>query len=196
VNLPRDLSTLRAKLRRTAQIEFERPYPRRLVTLAMANVLPQFLFNYTRTWILRAGGLSIGPDSLVMGHLVVTGPGDWRKLISIGEKTMITGPLYVDLGAAVRIGSLVRIGHDAMLLTVGHEIGSPILRCGPQSMAPIEIGDGAWLASRVTILPGVCVGAGAVVAAGAVVTKDVPPNTLVGGVPAKPIRDLDGDTRR
>jgi acetyltransferase-like isoleucine patch superfamily enzyme len=75
-----------------------------------------------------------------------------------------------------------------------HEMGPSASRCGRLVAAPIEVGDGVWLASRVTILPGVAVGKGAVVAAGAVVTQDVAPDTLVAGVPAKFIRDLDKET--
>ena len=56
---------------------------------------------------------------------------------------------------------------------------------------PVRIGDGAWLASRAVVLPGVTVGEGAIVAAGAVVTRSVEPHTLVGGVPARLIRHLD-----
>jgi maltose O-acetyltransferase len=75
-----------------------------------------------------------------------------------------------------------------------HEMGPSASRCGRLVAAPIEVGDGVWLASRVTILPGVAVGKGAVVAAGAVVTHDVAPDTLVAGVPARFVRDLDKET--
>jgi acetyltransferase-like isoleucine patch superfamily enzyme len=81
-------------------------------------------------------------------------------------------------------------------LTVDHEIGPSEHRCTNPVMAPIAIGDGAWLASRVLVLPGVTVGKGAVVAAGAVVTRDVAPDTLVAGVPARFVRNLEGTERR
>ena len=69
------------------------------------------------------------------------------------------------------------------------------LRSGKRKFGPIEIGNGAWLASRVVVLPGVRIGAGAIVASGSVVTRDVPDNTLVVGVPARVVRHLsvDGD---
>ena len=142
--------------------------------------------------VLLAPGIT---RSLVLGDLILSGGGDWRELFSVGARTVITGPLRVNLGAEVRIGSNVRIGHDVLLVTVSHEVGSSELRCGPQRLAPVTIGDGVWIASRVAILPGVTVGDGSVVAAGAVVTTDVEANTLVGGVPAKLIRRLDGDER-
>jgi len=128
-----------------------------------------------------------------MGPLDLTGTGRLAELFSIGDDTFVTGPLHVDLGAAVRIGDRVRIGHHVALLTVDHEIGPSEQRCGNVLVAPVIIGDGAWLASRVTILPGVSVGNGSIVAAGAVVTHDVPPNTLVAGVPARVVRDLPED---
>jgi maltose O-acetyltransferase len=153
--------------------------------------LPQFSFVRTRTALLRAAGIRIGPRSLVMGPLDVTGEGGVHDLFSIGADSFITGPLHVDLGGSVRIGNGVRLGHHVSLLTVDHEIGPPEQRCGPRLTGPIVIGDGVWVASNVTVLPGVTVGDGAVVAAGAVVTRDVLPNTLVAGVPARLIRALD-----
>jgi maltose O-acetyltransferase len=82
------------------------------------------------------------------------------------------------------------LGHEVMLMTSSHEIGSDEHRAGPLYTAPITIKDGVWIGSRSVVLPGVTVGAGSVVAAGAIVTKDVPPHTLVGGVPARIIREI------
>jgi acetyltransferase-like isoleucine patch superfamily enzyme len=127
-----------------------------------------------------------------MGPFDVTGLAAPLRLVSIGDDTHITGPLHIDLGGAeVRIGSFVHIGHHVVLLTLDHEIGPARERCGSLLSGPITIDDGAWIGSRVTILPGVVVGKGAVVATGAVVVSDVPPNTLVGGVPAKLLRHLN-----
>jgi maltose O-acetyltransferase len=164
--------------------------PRRSIAGLLSNVLPQLSGNYARTRIWRAAGLQLGPRTLILGPLHVTGQGRWQELFSVGADTLITGPLRVDVAAPVRIGSRVRIGHDVSLLTVDHEIAEAEQRCGRSLVAGINIGDGAWLGSRCVVLPGISVGAGAVVAAGAVVTHDVPPNTLVGGVPARFLRDL------
>jgi maltose O-acetyltransferase len=157
---------------------------------AIVASLPHSTFNRTRTTLLRRSGIRVGARSLVMGPIRFTGPGDARFLFSIGDDTFITGPVHVDLGAAVRIGDQVRLGQHVTLLTLDHEIGPPERRCGRLTAAPIEIGDGAWLSSNVTLLPGVAVGSGAVVGAGALVSKDVPPNTLVAGVPARVVRNL------
>ncbi len=169
---------------------------RKVLVKTLSQGLPHLSFNRTRTALLRMAGIRIGVGSWMMGTLNITGPGDVRTLLSIGDGTLVTGPLHVDLGASVRIGRGVRLGHDVMLLTIDHEIGPSSHRCGRLLAAPIAIGHGAWLGSRVTVLPGTSVGAGAVVAAGAVVSRDVPPNTLVAGVPARFVRDLDGDAPR
>ena len=64
-------------------------------------------------------------------------------------------------------------------------------RRGDNIPAPIHVGENVWIGSHATILPGVTIGENAIVAAGAVVTKDVPADTVVAGVPARPIRKLD-----
>lgn len=161
----------------------------------VSTALPHPGFQRTRTALLRATGIRIGARSAFLGPLRLTGPGA-THLLSIGEDTLITGDLHVDLGAPVHIGGNVRIGHQVQILTIDHEIGPKEHRCGEMVAAPVSILDGAWLASRVTVLPGVTVGAGAIVGAGAVVTRDVPPNTLVAGVPARHVRDLPHDVPR
>ena len=143
--------------------------------------------------MLRAAGVRIGKQSLIQGKIRFTGPGNPCELLSIGDGTLITGGLHVDVGAPIRIGKMVRIGHDVSLLTINHAVGPSYLRAGTSFFAEIVIGDGAWLASRCTVLPGVTIGAGAIVGAGSIVTRDVPPHTLVAGVPARVIRELERD---
>jgi maltose O-acetyltransferase len=173
--------------------EVEPLLQRKLLADAASFALPQQSFNRTRTALLRASGIRIDHHSLVQGPLRITGSGNPCTQLSIGCYTIITGPLHIDLGASVSIGSGVRIGHDVWLLTVGHAIGSHHLRSGASRFAPIVIEDGVWIASRVTILPGVTIGRGSVVAAGSVVSRSVAPNMLVAGVPARVVRELDPD---
>jgi len=163
----------------------------RRILADIAAGMPAQSFSRTRTALLRAAGVKIGEHSLIQGPIRLSGEGNPCLLLTIGSYTIISGPLHIDLGATVHIGRGVRIGHDVSLLTINHEIGTQHLRSGLRVFAPIEVGTGAWLASRTTVLPGVTIGAGAVVAAGAVVTRDVAPNTLVAGVPARLIRTLD-----
>lgn len=173
-----------------AVLEDLQPVMSRQLLVHLTDALPDSSFFRARTALLRASGVQIGPRSLVQGTIRLTGRGNRRALLTIGEGTLITGGLHVDLGAAVRIGNMVRIGHDVSLLTVNHAVGTCDLRAGVTFYGDIVIGDGAWLASRCTVLPGVTIGAGAIVAAGAVVTRDVPAGTLVAGVPARVIRQL------
>lgn len=188
-----DTKALAAKVAKAARREIALMYPRYLAAHVLSSMLPQLTFVRARTEILRAGGLDIGPGSVVMGSIRLTGAGDRGELLSFGSGCMITGRLHIDLGASVRIGDRVYIGHDVTMLTVDHRIGPKDQRCGGHELLPIVIGDGAWIGSRVLILPGVTVGAGAVVAAGAVVTRDVLPDTLVAGVPAELVRELEQD---
>lgn len=93
---------------------------------------------------------------------------------------------------ALRIGNNVSIAGYVQIYTMQHDVDDPDFA---EIGAPVVIEDYAVLGSRVTILPGVTVGRGAVVATGAVVTKDVPPYTVVGGVPATRIRDRSKNLR-
>jgi acetyltransferase-like isoleucine patch superfamily enzyme len=165
--------------------------PRRVGILVVSAILPQNTFNRIRTRLLRAMGLRIGAAADIAGTLRVTGSGSLHRRLSVGPGCHITGPLHVDLTAPVRIGARVYMGYDVMLITADHEIANPVQRCGRRVYRAIHVEDGAWLGSRVVVLPGVRIGRGAVVGAGAVVTRDVAANTLVGGVPARFIRDLD-----
>jgi maltose O-acetyltransferase len=181
---------------RLLRSEIEGVQPAKICAGALSSFIPQLTFNYVRTSVWRSAGLRLGERSRIMGDLNITGPADFRKLLAIGDDTLITGPLRIDLAAEVTIGSRVRIGHDVLLLTVDHEIGSSDSRCAGNLALPIRIGDGAWLSSRCVVLPGISIGEGAIVAAGAVVTHDVPPHTLVAGVPARVVRSLQDTAPR
>lgn len=123
--------------------------------------------------------------------------GDYVKLyrgvemigpISIGARSFINRDGYVR--AAVTIGERVAVGAFCRLVSDNHDLGPSHHRAGRFHSVPIVIEDGAWLGVGVTVLGGVTIGKGAVVAAGAVVRHDVPPDTVVAGVPARPVRDL------
>lgn len=169
------------------------PIASKQVLAKISETLPDSGFSRLRTAMLRRAGVKIGERSLIQGQLRVTGKGNPCELLTIGEFTLVTGGLHVDLGAPVRIGDHVRIGHDVSLLTINHLVGTGSLRAGTSYFAEIVIEDGSWLASRCTVLPGVTIGAGAIVAAGSVVTRNVPPHTLVAGVPARVVRELSED---
>ena len=93
----------------------------------------------------------------------------------------------------VYIGNHVMIGPNTLITTVGHPLSPKARRGYMAEAAPVRIGNDVWIGGNVTILPGVTIGNNVVVAAGAVVTKDVPDNSLVGGVPARLIREIEND---
>ncbi len=78
-----------------------------------------------------------------------------------------------------------------MLITSTHEIGPHQYRAGKDTTRPITIGDGVWIGARAVVLPGVTIGNGSIVAAGAVVNRPVGSNVLVAGVPARFVKHLD-----
>ena len=93
----------------------------------------------------------------------------------------------------VYIGNNVMIGPNTLITTVGHPLSPKGRRQYHAFAQPVRIGNDVWIGGNVTILPGVTIGNNVVVAAGAVVTKDVPDNTLVGGVPARKIKVIEDD---
>jgi acetyltransferase-like isoleucine patch superfamily enzyme len=102
--------------------------------------------------------------------------------VSIGPGSTVDHGVKLDGRGGLIIGTGVSIAPEACLLSADHDPHSADFK---GRTAPVSIGDHAWLGTRSMILPGVTVGTGAVVAAGAVVTRDVPPYAIVGGVPAK-----------
>ena len=93
----------------------------------------------------------------------------------------------------VRCGNDVWIGPNTLITTIGHPLNPAGRRKHLGTAKPVTIGNDVWIGGNVTILPGVNIGNNVVVAAGAVVTKDVPDNSLVGGIPAKLIKELVND---
>ena len=171
--------------------------PRFALMLLASKALPALAGNRLRTALLRAGGLSIGRGTTIGGQLQILGTGRAVRRVLIGSDCWVNTSCVFDASARISIGDRVGMGQEVMLLTNTHEMSDPRRRAGALRSLPIDIADGVWLGARCVILPGVTVGAGAVVAAGAVVSKDVPRNTLVAGVPARVVRALfaeDGGT--
>jgi len=142
--------------------------------------------------------------------------GDLRRRIltdllgSLGEGTEVRAPFYCDYGyqicvgartfvnfglivldvARVTIGDDVQIGPRVQLLTATHPLHAESRRSKWESAAPLTIGDNVWLGGGVIVCPGVTIGENTVVAAGAVVTRDLPPDMLAMGTPARVVRSL------
>lgn len=114
---------------------------------------------------------------------------DFGKNITIGENVFINSGCHFQDQGGIKIGSGTLIGHNVVLATINHDLYPQNNRKNHYS--PIKIGSNVWIGSNATILPGVTVGEWSVVAAGAVVTKDVDAYTVVGGVPAKVIKVIN-----
>ncbi len=108
---------------------------------------------------------------------------DFGKNITIGKDVFINSGCHFQDQGSITIGDGSLIGHNVVLVTINHDLNPKENR--KNHYAPIKIGSHVWIGSNATVLPGVTVGDWAVIAAGAVVTKDVPARTVVGGVPAK-----------
>ena len=114
---------------------------------------------------------------------------DYGKNISIGKNVFINSSCHFQDQGGIEIGDGCLIGHNVVLATVNHDLDP---RQGRKNhYAPIKLGQHVWIGSNATITAGVTIGDWAVVAAGAVVTKDVAPYTVVGGVPAKMIKTVE-----
>ncbi len=113
---------------------------------------------------------------------------DCGQNITIGQNTFINmGCKFQDWGG-ITIGDHCLIGHNCTICTVNHSKDPE--RRGDMTCSPVKIGNKVWVGANVTILPGVSIGDGAIIAAGAVVNKDVEANTIVGGIPAKFIKNI------
>ena len=108
---------------------------------------------------------------------------DFGKNITIGKDVFINSGCHFQDQGGITLGDGVLIGHNVVLATINHGLAPSENR--KNHYAPIKIGSHVWIGSNATVLPGVTVGDWAVIAAGAVVTKDVPAMAVVGGVPAK-----------
>jgi maltose O-acetyltransferase len=157
---------------------------------AVGVLLPDEVGGRLRTALFRLAGLSIGTGTIFNGQPSFSGGKEVQRLLSIGRGCWFNVGCRFDVHAPIVIGDGVQFGQEVLLLTHTHSLGSTQRRAGEVKGLPVSIGSGAWLGARATILPGVSIGEGAVVAAGAVVTRDVAANTMVGGLPAKLIREL------
>ncbi|NNJ11086.1 acyltransferase [Chloroflexales bacterium ZM16-3] len=164
--------------------------PRLILIRFMTSLIPRYAGTRLRAHILRAAGIQIGHGSILMGTPLLYGEGKIIRQLHIGGYTVINIGCVFDLSGPIMIGDHVAIGHEVMFLTSSHQIDKAIHRAGPLFTAPITIEDGAWIGARSVVMPGITIGAGSIVGAGAIVTKDVPPNTMVGGVPARVIRTI------
>ncbi len=148
-----------------------------LMTLRWVAHVPSHTF---RKFMYRLSGMKIGKGSTI--HM-------WANFfdpsgISVGEDTIIGDHVFLDGRSSLVVGNHTDIASSVMIYNSEHDLESEDFNARTE---PVEIGDYVFIGPRAIILPGVKIGKGSVVAAGAVVSKDVPEFTIVGGVPAKEI---------
>jgi maltose O-acetyltransferase len=115
---------------------------------------------------------------------------DYGSHVHIGARTFVNaGAMFLDV-ATITLGDDVQVGPNVQFLTPTHPLDAELRRARWEAAEPITVGDNAWLGGGVILLPGVTVGQNTVVGAGAVVTKDLPPNVLAVGNPARVTRVL------
>ena len=117
----------------------------------------------------------------------------YGKNISLGDHVYINFLCVILDGNRVRIGDHVMIGPNVQIYTAAHDLKARARNRGMEMAKPISIEDNVWIGGAAILLPGVSIGRNAVVGAGSVVTRDVPPNTVVAGSPARVIREIEQD---
>ena len=144
--------------------------------LKLISIIPShFVRNFLYKIIYR---LRLGKKVTIYGGVEFRSP--WR--VYINHNSIIGHNCLLDGRKGLFIGKNVNISSGAWIWTLQHDVNDPSFKAVGKS---VHIGDYAWICSRSIILPGVEIGEGAVVAAGSVVTKSIPPYSIAGGVPAK-----------
>lgn len=140
---------------------------------------------HIRRALYKGLGAHVAPN--VVFHFCTEIRSPW--LLSVGRGTIIGDNAILDARCGLTIGSNVNLSSNVSIYTLQHDHRDPQFRCPDpvKKKMSIEIDDRAWLGSNVIVLPGVHIGEGAVCCAGCVVTKDVPPYTVVAGIPAKQV---------
>lgn len=186
---------------RSRKSQFEIIYKMRRLAVALFGIVPKYLARVLlRTFRWSESFVGYGMRYLCVNRLakccgkkVVIFPGcvlHWLENCEIGENVSIHDFCYIDAIGGVKIGDNTRIAHNCSIITGQHRYDVPeqtVVDSG-YTKAKIVIGSDVWLGTGVVVLQGVTIGGGAVVGANSVVTKDVAPYSLVGGVPAKFIK--------
>lgn len=138
-----------------------------------------------RARALSLSGVRVGDSVEIRERVEILGPD-----LVLGDRAFVNVRTVLNNSARITIGEDVAIAPGVLLTTTAHDIGEPGRRQGRLRVKPITIGAGTWIGASATVLPGVEIGKGCVIAAGALVTRDCEPHGLYAGVPARRVRDL------
>ena len=163
----------------------------RRLSLACTNALPIWTMPFTRIAFLRFAGIAVPSGSRFLGRVHVIGTARAAERLIVGTGVVIGHDVTFGLDATIEIGRNVSVGPYCRLYTGTHQIGPHHRRMDPAVVArPIVVDEGAWIGMGAVILPGVRLGRGCIVSACAVVTTDVPDDTIVAGNPATVLQAL------
>lgn len=140
-----------------------------------------------RTRVLRMLGVQVGSGVRVRHHVHLT-----SSKLTLGDGSYVNVGAVIQNTAPVTLGREVAVAPNVVITTIGHDLSNPARRQGEPHHGPVDIADGVWIGAAAVVLPGVEIGAGAMIAAGAVVTTDCAPHRLHAGVPARPVKALPG----
>lgn len=190
-------------MEQTGRIKFKKY--RKVINLGvkLMKILPQFLqqfiwdltsrytqlpFIAIRYMILKARIKSCGENVRIGNNVTIIG---WSGLI-IGDNVSIHTNCYIDASGGITIRDHVSIAHNTSILSSNHQWENEALpiKYNPVTKTPVVIHEDVWIGCGVRILEGVQINSRAIVAAGAVVNKEVSSKTIVGGIPAKKIKSL------
>lgn len=147
----------------------------------LVKPFPYFLGSKWRIWLTTKFGLKHNGGIAIYPNAQIWAP--WN--VEMGSSVAIDCDVNLYSADKIKIGTKVAISREAFICTASHDIS---YASRPLITAPITICDGVWIGARATILPGITIGEGAIIATNAVVTKDVPAWAVVAGNPAKIIK--------
>lgn len=155
----------------------------------LANLLPIWSLRHLRWQFLRAAGCKISPRTTFLGKVRFVGASPSN--LEVDEGAIIGPNITLGVDGKITIGRNVSIGPGVTIYTGTHDVGPAARRMDPRVRAKaVVIEEGAWIGLNALILPGVRIGAGAIVSAGSVVSSDVPANAIVAGNPAVITRSI------
>lgn len=154
---------------------------------------PFYLNHKRKRWIRhlrliywRNRGVNLGEEVRFSFNLKVIMP----EKLSIGDHSKILNNVNLDSRGGIFIGNNSQIGYQSLIITANHDVpnSNELIMNKGMDFKPVIIGNDVWIGARVIVLPGVIIGDGVVIAAGSVVTKNIDPYSIFGGVPAKLIK--------